>query len=124
MKLPHRNDRSRRAVVAHHSRVDSVHRRPQLDVRDVNGHLEDSSEVAAGGFEDLSDVLQALLGLFFDRTGEACSGVWIDSDWKIRLFTRLFRGWYVAAILTPCESSIFLFETLPPKPLQATIRLS
>ena len=80
MKLLYRNDRSRRAIISHHSRIDCVHRRPQLDVRDVNGHLEYSTEIAAGGFEDLSDVLQALFGLFFDRTGEPRSGLRIDRE--------------------------------------------
>src|SRR5436189_4211421 len=81
MEFLYRDDSSRRTVITHHLSVDGIYCGPELHVRNVNCHLQDSTQIASGGVENRSDVFEALLGLFFDWAEESRAGCRID--WEL-----------------------------------------
>ena len=66
MQFFSRNDCSGRTMLSHHPGVHLIYSFPQTNVRDKDRHLEYELQVAAGGFQYLTDVLEHLFGLLFN----------------------------------------------------------
>ena len=67
MQLRHRHDRAGRTRRPDPCRIDGVKGRPRRDVGDIDPHLNQPVDRAAGRFQRRGDIIQRLLGLLLER---------------------------------------------------------